>query len=86
MKDSKRIIRGFTETSINKNIARLEQRYPKQTPARDTAVALNIAEDQAIKANRPALVRKLSKWSDSNHDSVVLNSLSYVVPGQSNAK
>jgi len=61
MKDSKRIIRGFTETSVNKNIAKLEQRYPQQTQARDTAVALNIAEDQAIKANRPALVRKLSK-------------------------
>jgi hypothetical protein len=61
MKDSKKIIRGFTETSINRNIAKLEQRYPQQTRARDTAVALNIAEDQAIKVNRPALVRKLSK-------------------------
>jgi len=61
MKDSKRVIRGFTETSINKNISSLMKAYPTQSRARDTAVALNIAEDQAIKANRPALVRKLSK-------------------------
>jgi len=61
MKDSKRIIQGFTETSINKNIANLQKAYPTQTRARDTAIALNIAEDQAIKANRPSLVRKLSK-------------------------
>jgi hypothetical protein len=61
MKDSKRVIRGFTETSINKNIKMLQREYPTQTRARDTAVALNIAEDQAIKANRPSLVRKLSK-------------------------
>jgi hypothetical protein len=39
----------------------LKREYPTQTKARDTAVALNIAEDQAIKANRPSLVRKLSK-------------------------
>jgi len=61
MKDSKRVIRGFTETSINKNIKMLQREYPTQTRARDTAVALNIAEDQAIRANRPRLVRKLSK-------------------------
>jgi hypothetical protein len=61
MKDSKRIIKGFTETSINKNIGSLMRAYPQQSKARDTAIALNIAEDQAIKANRPALVRKLSK-------------------------
>ena len=61
MKDSKRVIRGFTETSINKNIQMLKREYPTQTQARDTAVALNIAEDQAIKANRPSLVRRLSK-------------------------
>ena len=61
MKDSKRIIQGFTETSINKNIANLQKTYPTQTRARDTAISLNIAEDQAIRANRPSLVRKLSK-------------------------
>ena len=61
MKDSKKVIRGFTETSINKNIGILKQAYPAQTKARDTAIAMNIAEDQAIKANRPSLVRKLSK-------------------------
>lgn len=61
MKDSKQVIRGFTETSINKNIGRLRQAYPAQTRARDTAIAMNIAEDAAIKADRPALVRKLSK-------------------------
>jgi hypothetical protein len=61
MKDSKRIIQGFTETSINKNIANLQKTYPTQTRARDTAIALNIAEDQAIRVNRPSLVRKLSK-------------------------
>jgi hypothetical protein len=61
MKDSKKIIRGFTETSINKNIGSLMKQYPTQTRARDTAIAMNIAEDQAIKADRPAVVRKLSK-------------------------
>jgi len=61
MKDSRRVIRGFTETSINRNIKMLQREYPAQTRARDTAVALNIAEDQAIKANRPSLVRKLSR-------------------------
>jgi hypothetical protein len=39
----------------------LKRTYPGQTTARDTAIALNIAEDQAIKANKPKLVRKLSK-------------------------
>jgi hypothetical protein len=61
MKDSKKVIRGFTETSINKNIKMLQREYPTQTRARDTAISLNIAEDQAIRANRPSLVRKLSK-------------------------
>ena len=61
MKDSKKVIRGFTETSINKNIGILKKAYPAQTKARDTAIAMNIAEDQAIKADRPKLVRKLSK-------------------------
>lgn len=61
MKDSKKVIRGFTETSINKNIGILKRAYPTQTRARDTAIAMNIAEDQAIKLDRPKLVRKLSK-------------------------
>lgn len=61
MKDSRRVIRGFTETSINQNIRMLQREYPRQTPARDTAISLNIAEDQAIRADRPRLVRKLSK-------------------------
>ena len=61
MKDSKKVIRGFTETSINKNVQMLKREYPTQTTARDTAISLNIAEDQAIKANRPKLVRRLSK-------------------------
>ena len=61
MKDSRRVIRGFTETSINQNIRMLQRESPRQTRARDTAISLNIAEDQAIKADRPRLVRKLSK-------------------------
>lgn len=61
MKDSQRLIRGFTEAAIRRNIAVETQRYPQQTLARDQAVALNIAEDAAVRADRLRIVRRLAR-------------------------
>ncbi len=61
MKDQRKLIRGFTEAAIRQNIAMEKQRYPQQTLARDQAVALNIAEDAAVRADRLRTVRRLAR-------------------------
>ena len=61
MATQKKIIRGFSETTVGKNIAYEMKKYPKQSRAQDIAIALNVARDAAKKADRPALVRKYTQ-------------------------
>lgn len=56
-----KIIRGYSETSVGKNIAYEMKKYPKQSQAQNIAIALNVARDAAIKADKPAIVRKFTQ-------------------------
>jgi hypothetical protein len=61
MKEQKKLIKGFTQDSIGKNIGYLAKKHPSQSNAQDIAIALNVARDAAMSAHKPALVRKLTQ-------------------------
>lgn len=56
-----KLIRGYSERSIGKNIGYLLKKHPSQSHAQDIAIALNVARDAAKAAHKPALVRKYTQ-------------------------
>ncbi len=61
MATQKKIIRGYSERSISKNIAYEMKKYPQQSQAQSVAIALNVARDAARAAGKTALVRKYTQ-------------------------
>jgi hypothetical protein len=53
------LIKGYSQKSISKNIAReIKSGYPREQAV---AIALSTARTAAAKAKKPAIVRKLTK-------------------------
>ena len=61
MATQKKIIRGYSERSIGRNIAYEMKKYPKQSQAQNIAIALNVARDAAQAAGKTSLVRKYTQ-------------------------
>jgi len=56
-----KLIRGYSETTVGKNISYEMKKHPSQSRAQDIAIALNVALDAAKKAHKPALVKKYTQ-------------------------
>jgi hypothetical protein len=56
-----KLIQGYSEASVGKNIGYLMKKHPGQSHSQDIAIALNVALDAARAAHKPALVRKYTQ-------------------------
>jgi hypothetical protein len=56
-----KLIQGYSQTSVGKNIGYLAMKHPAQSHAQDIAIALNVALDAAKAAHKPAMVRKYTQ-------------------------